>query len=226
MTSGRPAVKNACGSRCLEGRPADVAVILQKPDPGSRPTVCFGQQNTQRMELHLYDIRSPGAAIASTQNLNWIRREGFGLGFAVERWPMLSLGKGDHSLDSAALYKDRIDRFHQQGYQSWDVLHLKAIDPGYESARAKFRREHTHPEDECRFILAGIGIFYIRRFDRVARLTCTPGTFIAIKPDVRHWFDAGPNPAFSVLRVYRNVDGWVADYTDDAIAATFDWPAP
>jgi 1,2-dihydroxy-3-keto-5-methylthiopentene dioxygenase len=39
-------------------------------------------------------------------------------------------------------------------------------------------------------------------------------------PDgTRHWFDMGPEPAFTCIRLFTNPEGWVADFTGEDIAS-------
>ena len=46
------------------------------------------------------------------------------------------------------------------GYVTADVIDVNAATPNLEAMLARFDKEHTHDEDEVRFILAGRGIFF------------------------------------------------------------------
>ncbi len=48
-----------------------------------------------------------------------------------------------------------------------------------------------------------------------------PGDLISVPAGTRHWFDMGARPDISVIRLYIDPAGWVADYTGDAIADRF-----
>ena len=46
------------------------------------------------------------------------------------------------------------------GYVTADVIDVNPATPNLDVMLAKFDKEHTHDEDEVRFILAGRGIFF------------------------------------------------------------------
>ena len=53
-------------------------------------------------------------------------------------------------------YQHAIDKLvEEKGYQSWDVISLRADNPQKEALRSKFLSEHTHGEDEVRFFVEG-----------------------------------------------------------------------
>jgi 1,2-dihydroxy-3-keto-5-methylthiopentene dioxygenase len=55
-------------------------------------------------------------------------------------------------------YQHAIDKLvAEKGYQSWDVISLRADNPQKDALRAKFLNEHTHGEDEVRFFVEGAG---------------------------------------------------------------------
>lgn len=55
-----------------------------------------------------------------------------------------------------AAYQHAIDKLvAEKGYQSWDVISLRADNPQKDALRAKFLNEHTHGEDEVRFSWKG-----------------------------------------------------------------------
>src|SRR3546814_6097561 len=84
--------------------------------------------------------------------------------------------------------------------------------------RAKFLSEHTHADDEVRFFVEGSGQFYLHMNDRVYVMLCEAGDLISVPAGTRHWFDTGPNPMFTAIRLFVSPDGWVADFTGDPIA--------
>ncbi|MEJ1268815.1 acireductone dioxygenase [Pantoea ananatis] len=45
----------------------------------------------------------------------------------------------------------------RKGYQSWDVISMRADNPQKDVLRQKFLSEHTHGEDEVRFFVEGAG---------------------------------------------------------------------
>ena len=57
---------------------------------------------------------------------------------------------------------DEIEEMKRRGgYVTADVIDVNPATPNLEAMLAKFDKEHTHDEDEVRFILAGRGIFFL-----------------------------------------------------------------
>jgi 1,2-dihydroxy-3-keto-5-methylthiopentene dioxygenase len=44
---------------------------------------------------------------------------------------------------------------------------------------------------------------------------------ISVPAGTRHWFDMGPDPEFTAVRLFVNPDGWVAAFTGETIAQNF-----
>jgi 1,2-dihydroxy-3-keto-5-methylthiopentene dioxygenase len=107
------------------------------------------------------------------------------------------------------------------GYQSCDVVKVTSQTPNIIKARAGFLAEHIHGEDECRLMVAGGGTFYLHLGDVVVQVDMTAGDLISVPAGAKHWFDMGPTPTFTALRLFTNPEGWVADFTGDAIAQRF-----
>ncbi len=53
----------------------------------------------------------------------------------------------------------RLINWSPKGYQSWDVISLRADNPQKEALREKFLNEHTHGEDEVRFLSRALACF-------------------------------------------------------------------
>jgi 1,2-dihydroxy-3-keto-5-methylthiopentene dioxygenase len=87
--------------------------------------------------------------------------------------------------------------------------------------RAKFLDEHRHTEDEVRFFVEGSGAFYLHLGAQVHQVICVRGDLISVPANAPHWFDMGPDPAFTAIRFFNNPDGWVAQYSGSGIAARF-----
>jgi 1,2-dihydroxy-3-keto-5-methylthiopentene dioxygenase len=93
--------------------------------------------------------------------------------------------------------------------------------PDKDAFRNKFLDEHTHSEDEVRFFVRGQGLFVIHANGRVYSVLCAKNDLISVPANTRHWFDMGPNPSFTAIRLFSNPDGWVANFTKDTIARRF-----
>ncbi len=144
-------------------------------------------------------------------------------GIRFARWEASHpLGPDDDQDAILAAYGDEIARLKQEGgYAAADVIRLKPGTPDIEPMRAKFLSEHTHDEDEVRFFVEGSGAFYLRIDGRVHQVICRAGDLIGVPALTRHWFDMGPNPHFTAIRLFTNPEGWVARYTGDPIADRF-----
>lgn len=144
-------------------------------------------------------------------------------GIRFERWqadqPLADDADNDTIL---AAYKSEIDRLvAEQGFQSYDVVSMNPDHPQKDEFRNKFLAEHTHSEDEVRFFVRGSGLFVIHSDEKVFSLLCEKNDLISVPANTRHWFDMGPNPVFTAIRLFNNPEGWIANFTGDDIATRF-----
>ena len=109
----------------------------------------------------------------------------------------------------------------RRGYRSRDVVRVCAATPDTAALRRRFLDEHTHAEDEARVFVQGSGCFYLRTEGRVYRVVCERGDVLSVPAGMPHWFDMGPQPRFTAIRLFTRPDGWVPAYTGDPIAAAF-----
>ena len=108
--------------------------------------------------------------------------------------------------------------FAEKGYQSWDVISLRADNPQKEALRAKFLSEHTHGEDEVRFFVEGAGLFCLHIGDEVYQVLCEKNDLISVPAGTPHWFDMGSEPNFTAIRIFDNPEGWIAQFTGSNIS--------
>lgn len=140
-----------------------------------------------------------------------------GIGVRFERWPTREAGA-----DVLATYAEEVARLKAEGgYQVADVVSLSPDHPDRAALRGKFLAEHRHAEDEVRFFVEGEGLFTLHEGDRIFNLLCTRGDLISVPAGMRHWFDMGPAPHFTAIRLFTNPEGWVAQFTGDDIADRF-----
>jgi 1,2-dihydroxy-3-keto-5-methylthiopentene dioxygenase len=119
-------------------------------------------------------------------------------------------------------YQHAIDRLvAEKGYQSWDVLSMRADNPQKEVLRTKFLNEHTHSEDEVRFFVEGSGLFCLHLEGEVYQILCEKNDLISVPAGTAHWFDMGSEPHFTAIRIFDNQEGWVANFTGDKIADAY-----
>ena len=173
--------------------------------------------------LTIYPDQHPEDITLDTDDGTVIAKELNDIGVRFERWetqsPLAADADNDAVMDA---YADDIQRLKEEnGYQSVDVIRLTADHPQKAELREKFLSEHTHSEDEVRFFVEGAGIFYLRVDGRVYMTLCERGDLISVPTDTRHWFDMGAEPNLTCIRLFTSKDGWVADYTGDAIAEKF-----
>jgi len=173
--------------------------------------------------LTVYSDHDPAHIVTNTQNHAEIAKTLAGIGVRFEQWdasiPLEA--QADDNIVMQAYEKDISRLKAEEGYQSVDVLRMSPDHPQKTALRAKFLSEHTHSEDEVRFFVEGAGLFYLRAGGHVYMTLCTRGDLISVPAHTPHWFDMGPEPFLTCIRLFTTPEGWVADYTGDDIAAQF-----
>lgn len=173
--------------------------------------------------LRVYDDTHPDALLHETVDGDEIARLLSEIGVRFERWSADVALPADADQDAVLrAYRTSVDRLKREcGYQSEDVIRLKKGTPGTEPMREKFLNEHAHSEDEVRFFVEGRGAFYLRVGGKVYQTVCVRGDLISVPAATKHWFDMGPDPEFTAIRLFTNQAGWVAEFTGDPIAQRF-----
>lgn len=149
-----------------------------------------------------------GAKLGATEDADAIATTLGGIGVRFERWPAADLDA-------------QVALLRAQGYTTVDTVSVSPDHPDRAAMRAKFLSEHRHAEDEVRYFVAGAGLFTLRESGRVYAVLCESGDLISVPAGMRHWFDMGPRPHFTAIRFFRTPEGWVGDFTGDAIAERF-----
>ena len=173
--------------------------------------------------LTLYADDNPGRPLLDTTDGAQIAAALAPIGVRFERWSAARELPGDGD-DAAVLdaYRSDIERLQKQcGYQSVDVLRCLPDNPKRDELRLKFLEEHTHEDDEVRFFVEGAGVFYLRAAGKVHMTLCERGDLIGVPAGTRHWFDMGPAPHFTAIRLFTTPAGWVAKFTGERIARQF-----
>jgi len=62
---------------------------------------------------------------------------------------------------------------------------------------------------------------YLHLEPEVFALVCEGGDVLSVPAGTRHWFDMGSEPDFVAIRFFEQEDGWVGDFTGDAIGERF-----
>lgn len=174
-------------------------------------------------ELTVFDEGDAARALVHTRDFEAIRRELDAVGVRFERWEArqpLQPGAGQEEILEA--YQASVERLmKERGFKTADVVRMVPDHPDKVALRDKFLNEHTHIEDEVRFFVEGRGLFIIHEAGRVFNVLCEQGDLIGIPDGTPHWFDMGPQPHFTAIRLFTNTEGWVAHHTGSDIASRF-----
>lgn len=173
--------------------------------------------------LTIYPDNKPDLIELDTRDGDLISSRLKDIGVRFERWATQApLPAGADDAAVMAAYDADIARLKtENGYQSVDVIRISPDNPKKVEIRGKFLNEHTHSEDEVRFFVEGSGIFYLRVDGKVFMTLCERGDLMSVPTGVKHWFDMGPDPSLTCIRLFTTPDGWVADFTGDKIADQF-----
>jgi 1,2-dihydroxy-3-keto-5-methylthiopentene dioxygenase len=166
---------------------------------------------------------SPGRPSLRTEDPSRIAEALRPIGVRFERWTLAAGVSPDAPADDIlAAYRPYLDQLMgDTGAGTADVIRLRPGNDAYPAMRAKFIDEHTHTEDEVRFFVHGAGNFILHVEGQVFDVHCTQNDLISVPAFVKHWFDAGEQPDFTVLRVFTDTTGWTPHYTGDSISARF-----
>lgn len=174
-------------------------------------------------QLTVYAEQDGKSPLLETTDFDEISKGLGEAGIRVERW------QADRALPADAdnetiieAYRSEIDKLvTERGYQTYDVVSMNPDHPEKDAFRKKFLDEHTHSEDEVRFFVRGQGLFIIHANGKVYSMLCEKDDLISVPANTKHWFDMGPNPRFTAIRLFNNPEGWVANFTGDDIAGRF-----
>jgi len=173
--------------------------------------------------LTIFEDDAPGVPVLRTEDPQAIEAALRPIGVRFERWTLPVALPEDAGADAIlAAYRPHLDALlGETGAGTADVLMMRPGVDGYTAMRQKFLDEHTHTEDEVRFFVRGAGDFILHVDGRVYDAHCTHGDLISVPANVKHWFDAGLEPSFAVLRVFTDTTGWTPHYTGARISELF-----
>jgi 1,2-dihydroxy-3-keto-5-methylthiopentene dioxygenase len=132
-------------------------------------------------------------------------------------------------------YAPEIEELKRRGgFVTADVVDVYPDTPNLDTMLAKFNKEHTHTEDEVRFILQGRGVFHINPGDRpVFGIEVWAGDMISVPLGTRHWFDLCTDRRIRAIRLFQDMSGWTPHYISEGVHAGFEplcfgpaWVAP
>ena len=153
-----------------------------------------------------------------------IRAELATVGVDYERWDLSRVGTNACAEEVLAAYAAEIDEMKRLGgYQTADVIDVFPDTPGLDAMLHKFDREHTHSEDEVRFILSGKGIFFLHGVDgRVLSVEVGPGDMIRVPRGTTHWFTLCEDRRIRAIRWFQDTTGWTPHYTESGVDAGYE----
>lgn len=169
--------------------------------------------------LSVFDQNQPDTPHTVTDNPSKIRELLAAQGVHFDQWPTRELPVSATQDDILTAYRDEVEKLKTEcGFKTADVVSLNSDNPQKEAFRQKFLDEHVHSEDEVRFFVRGQGLFYLHFDNEIFAVMCEKNDLISVPDGTRHWFDMGPEPEFTCIRLFSNPDGWVADFTGEDIA--------
>jgi 1,2-dihydroxy-3-keto-5-methylthiopentene dioxygenase len=100
-----------------------------------------------------------------------------------------------------------------RGYVEQDIVELWPDTENLQAICDKFAAEHSHTDDEVRFVLSGAGVFDIRdEADRWMRVTVEAGDLIVVPADRYHRFTLTADQHIRCVRLFKDRGGWVPHY--------------
>lgn len=141
-----------------------------------------------------------------------------------ERWQMEDRVNPDATAEEIlAAYAPEVRRLMDAGgYTTADVINVTPEVPGLQEMLDRFKKEHTHSEDEVRFIVKGRGIFYIHpTTGPVFSIQVEGGDLINVPKGTRHWFDLCEDRTIRAIRLFQDKTGWTPAYIDGGVHAEY-----
>ncbi|HET6205510.1 MAG TPA: cupin domain-containing protein [Terracidiphilus sp.] len=178
--------------------------VLRFPhkSPQQHGPVVGGPDDTNEMIEREADIRSTLA----------------GMGIDYERWSLDRVPPNASADAVLAAYSDEIAEMKRRGgYVTADVIDVNPSTPNLDAMLARFDKEHSHDEDEVRFILSGRGIFFLHIGGRVASVEVGPGDMLRVPRGTTHWFTLCEDRRIRAIRWFQDTSGWTPHYTDSGV---------
>lgn len=140
-------------------------------------------------------------------------------GLWYELWDLSRLPDVNASQEEIlAAYSGEIEALKLKGgYVTADVINVNPTTPGLDAMLAKFSPEHTHSEDEVRFVVHGRGVFHINPENGpVFAIEMTSGDLINVPAGTRHWFNLCEEKTIITIRLFQDSTGWAPHYVEEA----------
>ena len=174
--------------------------------------------------LNIYSETNPKQAQTIT-SIDLIKVELNKIDIEIERWVLKSALSPDSTNEEILeAYAKQITFIkNTRDFKGVDVVSMneKTSREKIPTISEKFLKEHTHSDDEVRYFIEGSGLFVVHNENKVYSILCVAGDFISVPANTKHWFDMGQEPNFRCIRFFSEESGWIADYTGDDIASSF-----
>ncbi len=142
-----------------------------------------------------------------------------------ERWPLAERVDPNAPADEIlAAYAPEIDVLKREGgYVTADVVNITSETPNLEAMLQKFSKEHTHSEDEVRFILRGRGLFHVHVDNGlVFAIQVEAGDLISVPRGTKHWFDLCGEKTIRAIRLFQDMTGWTPHYIENGVHTRYE----
>jgi len=147
------------------------------------------------------------------------------LGIQYDHWPVEGRVAATATSEEILLaYAPEIQALNARGgYITADVIDVTPDVPNLQTMLDRFNQEHTHAEDEVRFIVKGSGIFFVHPpSGPVFSIEVEAGDLINLPAGTKHWFDLCRERTIRAIRLFREKAGWTPTYTNDPIASSYE----
>lgn len=148
-----------------------------------------------------------------------------GIGIEYEHWENpADLPENAKAEQVLAAYAAQIEELKRRGgYVTADVIDVNASTPGLDAMLAKFNIEHTHDEDEVRYIIAGRGLFHIHPPQGpVVAIEVGAGDLMRVPRGTLHWFDLCGDRRIRAIRLFQDKSGWTPHYTGSGVDQNYE----
>lgn len=142
------------------------------------------------------------------------------IGIDYEHWePIPDISPDMPSEQILTIYEKQINELKKRdGYITADVIDVNPNTPGLNAMLAKFNVEHSHNEDEVRYIISGRGLFHIHPDNGpIVTIEVEQGDLIRVPRGTLHWFDLCGDRHIRAIRLFQSSSGWTPFYTNSKI---------
>jgi len=145
-------------------------------------------------------------------------------GIVYEQWSIAAALPADPTNDQIlAGYASQIEALKAKGgYVTADVINVTPETPNLQAMLNRFNKEHTHAEDEVRFVVKGRGVFHIHpAAGPIFSIELGAGDLINVPAGTQHWFDLCGDRTIRAIRLFKDPAGWSPEYVPGTLHEQF-----